>query len=295
MGMSYRFKQRSLTAALLLLSAGLAVTAQAAPVVFKDAPSAAETAIINMEFGSFISDHPGIDVKTSEVDLQGKGVASLIVKFQSDLTCTADGRCETAVLFFDRKKWSTVFEHAVKDIALAPSANLAGSNNMASFVVDGGIRWVWSGYTTYLPDINSLGTPFPKDKPASLNIGKLAASAISQLPDLSVLFQKGASITFTSSEVNLGAAQAVMVRAYSPGDCSNTEGCPHVLLAQTKTGVQLVWSGQTPGEGAVLATSTNGYRDIALASLSGYKILKFDGQVYKVSETSYPSKFTPAP
>lgn len=292
------FRRVGLAASFVLSAAAMpAMAADVTPISMSASASAPELAIVNTIFGGFVSAHPGIVVKTAEVDLQGKGVASIVVRFESTLTCTLSNSCETAVLFYDQGSWRTVFEHSTHTLSLAPPAHDVGTDNMKSLVIDNHESWIWTGLNQYLPDVTSLGTPFPKPVAAAEQIGAAAYDALAATPKMAALLPQNSTITYTQSKLDLGSGSGefYFVRAYAPGYCSDDLGCPHVILMAVKNGYAKLWTGLADGPGAVLPSQTNGLADIALVTRQGYDLLQFDGRSYQLKQTSYPSAVTPAP
>lgn len=268
-------------------------SSRAAPVNLRGDPSAPELAVVKSVYGPFLKAHPEIKLETAQMDLQGKNVASVFVRFVSKGTCS-DDRCETSVLFYSHGSWRSVLQHTAASISIAPAAALPGADGMSSLVLDG-VRWIWTGLDHYIPDISSLGDTFGRSRVASRAASEAALAAMKADPGIAPTLDPRIS-DFRATTLDLGSgAPALLVRAYAPGMCSNVSGCPHALVIQSGNAYKVLWTGLIPGVGAVLGTSTNGLKDIAFGEYRGYGVYSFDGTAYRLTMTSYPSPTTPSP
>lgn len=262
-------------------------------IQFNKTPSEKEIEIVNSLYGDFLKTNRNIKIETSLIDLQGNGVGSLFVKFVSNETC-ADTRCDVVILSYRQGKWVSIFEHSANNIIILPPDNNFPNENMKSIMIEG-VEWVWSGFDHYLPNIKSMGQPFPQKERASVNIASQAQMALKNslinLPEPPVFFKR---------EINLNTSDMIAtpffwVTAQGKGLCGISIGCPHVILMGTSKGLVPIWRGFSPGFGVILSSIHNGLKDVAIGVKDGYEVLAYDGQTYQVIETSFPSKITPAP
>jgi hypothetical protein len=281
-------------AAAICALAAVPGAAAAAEVAFAEAPSSGEAKVVASIYSGFVAAHPGMRVQTATFDLQGLGTASIAARFVSDATCGKDGRCETVVLFFSsqEKAWRGVFEHMVGKMTIEPPDSNPAAGNMATISADG-VRWIWSGFDHYMPDLASLGTPF--GKPGAASAGVASAASIAVAPML-----YGLPVTYSDTQLDLEASSpaplpAHFVSATGGGVCGNAVGCPYALLVRSPGGLKSVWSGMAFGPGAIMASSSHGLRDVAIGTSKGYAVYRFDGAQYQEIETSFPSPLTPAP
>ncbi len=286
-----RKKALALVIGALLAHAG---AASASEVQFADAPGSGEARVVASIYGGFVAAHPGMRVQTATFDLQGLGTASIAARFVSEATCAKDGRCETVVLFFSAqaKAWRGVFEHMVGRMSVEPPDANPAAGNMATLSADG-VRWIWSGFDHYMPDLRSLGIAFGKPAAAAPDVAAAAQAAVAPM-----LY--GLPATYSDVQLDLDASSpaplaAHFVSASGGGVCGNAVGCPYALLVRSAGGLKSAWSGMAFGPGAVMASTSNGMRDIALGTSKGYAVYRFDGTQYRETETSFPSPLTPAP
>ncbi len=270
-----------------------ASVARAENIVFKPTQDKRELSVVNDVFGQFLKSHPDIRIETALVDLQNNKVASMAIRFNSPETCSGT-ECDTVVLAYRQKAWQVVFEHSASSLSTESPAEQYPSEGMKTLVVDGYVRWVWSGFDHYLPDISSLGTRFPQPTLANPMVRKNAMAALGEL----INGYAQAEIMKTDIAVDSSAPIAdsfYFVSAYAHGLCGNFVGCPHAIMMPVVGGFKTLWSGFAIGPGAVMSSSHHGLKDIALGTRSGYLVLQFDGTRYQPVETSYPSLITPAP
>ena len=181
-------KSKLFNHAILCLCATLATAysarAQAQDIVFDSAPTADEHRVLDPVYGKFLKANPGISLHVAQASLQKGGPKSVFVRFVGAQTCGDGDRCETAVLRYDGASWHSVFEHSAHTISLAAPATLPGSAGMASLVIDGGERWIWTGMDHYLPDISSIGQLFPASTTADNDVARSAQAAMLANPDI---------------------------------------------------------------------------------------------------------------
>ena len=266
--------------------------ARAADLVLQSAPGAQERAVVDSIYGAFEKSAPNMVVQTGMVDLEGRGVASVVARFVSKGTCASDGiHCETVVLRYGPSGWQPVFTHTAATLG---TDTASAAHGMTGLVVDGAERWVWGGYGGYLPDVSSMGQVFPTPVAADSYAAQAAQAAVAADKDMSV-FLRAPVTAARQISLSLGGVQAAMVDLYGPGDCVAALGCPNALMVHQSAGWTPLWTGFATAVGAVLPSVHNGLHDVALEGASGYAVLAFDGARYRLLRTSYPSSTTPAP
>lgn len=252
-------------------------------------PAAPETRVVASVYADFIKQNPGMRIETAMVDLEGKGVASVAAKFVSPATCAGD-RCSMVVLNYGTSGWRPIFEHTGRSLAVGPTVPGYGT---ATLIQDGGVRWTWTGLYQYMPDLASVGTVFRDQSQAPADVAQAARTAMGAM-----LPASGPTPEFRQVALDVAVSSPIpanWVRGYAAGACGNTVGCPHALLTRSGSSYRTLWSGMAFGPGAVMPSSSNGMRDVALGTPTGYLVLRFDGQRYVASATSYPSSVTPSP
>lgn len=272
-------------------AAPVAAAAAPAPVVFSKDVGPDMAAIIKAVYGDFLKSHPDINVVAASSSTPD---SLFFLKFISKETCYDASACDTVALRKTQASWRIVFEHSTRELSLQPPAANYFSENMPTLVVDGRIRWVWSGLDHYLPEISSLGVPFAKAVPAA----RESAAAMSKI--LNETFHAGTGGDYKQAELSLGEGDAAVlpfywVGVYRGGLCSNDIGCPYAILYPRAGGLSVLWRGYAMGGGVIMDSVNDGMHDIALGTKWGYQILRYDGKKYNTVETSYPSSVTPVP
>jgi hypothetical protein len=273
------------------LALGPAVAQTPASLVFGKDAKPDEKAVVKAVYGDFLKAHPDVQVLTGA----GNIPAGLIfIKFVSKETCYDASACDTVALRKTSSSWKVVFEHSTRSLSLTKPDAAYFSEGMPTLIVDGRVRWVWSGLDHYLPEVSSLGKSFPRSAPASPDVVSAMAKIVEKT------FHSNLKNAYRQSPLSLGEGGSSVVPfywvgTYRTGLCSNDVGCPYAILYPRAGGLGVLWSGFSMGQGAVMETENQGMHDIALGTKWGYEILRYDGKKYQVVETSYPSSITPVP
>jgi hypothetical protein len=269
--------------ALMGLSWAPGVALAQSAVALQANPAAQERPIVDALYGPFMRAHPGMAVQTGLVDLQGKGVASVMARFVSKDTCASDDECETVLLAYGGGRWNTVFEHAAKTVAVVPAS---GTD---ALLVDGSSRWTWNSYGYYMPDLPAGGQPFPAPTSAPAALAQAAGAAVSADPAMAPFVRMQVTSARQTALALAGAQSTVLVSLYGPGDCVSDLGCPNALMVRQGDGWKPVWTGFASGSGLVLSEGHNGFHDFVLDGASGYRVMAFDGLHYHETLSSYHS------
>lgn len=261
-------------------------------IVFSDKPDKTLTGVVNSVYGDFLRAHKNIKIMTAKA---GTMDGAFFVRFVSNETCYDDKTCDTVELKQSSDgSWKSVFEHSTRNLSLIGPDMKYFSENMPTLIVDKRVKWVWAGFNHYLPLVSSLGKSFSPVVPANKDLVATMNDVLDKRFHLGVATEYRET-PMSLGDGDLGAVPFYFVTAYKTGLCSNDVGCPHAIIYPKAGGMGVLWAGFATGIGVIMETENKGMHDIALGNKWGYEILRYNGKIYEVVETSYPSSVTPMP
>jgi len=273
-------------------------TPTASLISFHDARKSREWKIIDSDlYHSFISKHPDINIYSSVVDLDGKGVGSIFIQFRSRGTCNSDG-CVTTVVHYNQqlKSWTEILNHRTRDIWIGgPSPTSSGANMKEIFTSDK-LMWRWIGEKTYYPEIRSLGKLWPD---SSESYGDRRKVALDHMPEEIPLNYRNNPQNYIIDEIPLNlngiGGQYILIYNYMP-ICSKA-GCPFIIVSGANENYQVKGHGVFNSLGVTMPNSTNGpvYAPFAVQVNNGIAYYRYNNSKYELYKTTYPSNVTRTP
>lgn len=248
-------------------------------------------------FSTYLAKHKNVQVDTARLILapaQSKTTPALLVRFASPQTCR-NNACMTTILMPENGNWKVVLEKHAKEIRIQKKV---GPNGLYNLDIDGEV-WEWTGGPTFYPKVSSLGEDFDATKTKAPNRIARAMEKILTSPEWLKIHHYSHNDNFNFNGTRIfpnNNASVWFVYAYAGGECS-LSGCPSAVILDAPSGQKPLWVGLSDGSGSVSKSSLkqNGWSDILIIRRLGFDTLSYNGQYYKLSGTSYPSKITPAP
>jgi hypothetical protein len=281
-----------LTTSMLLSLLVLPIHAWATEIKMTESQDSKPVHIVMDKYSNFLQSHKDIKIKAGLVDLNGDGVAEIVARFVSPETCT-NLECHTVVLMYRNNGWQVLFDHMTNRLDTGPVSSGPSAQNMASLIVNGKEKWEWTGGPLYEPDMATLGELITPTDTTPTDISSVMANYLS-VPVNTHMNSETLPAGGTAGDIIIGTADFNASNNVYPLLCGQV-GCQHVILAKYGTGYRLIGTPIFSGATVLLNTKTKGVRDLALGDSMGYSIWRWDGSVYKASETSYPSPLTPSP
>lgn len=248
--------------------------AVAAPILLRADPAAPDHKLVAGLYESFLKANPQAVLETAVVDLDGRGVGSIITRFRDKTTCAGDV-CHITILQFANNRWREVFGRSSAAIETIPSPTGATKD----IRLDGGEVWRWSS-ARYLPDLSSIGTI-------------VEPTTVATAPVVAASFGKVEGRGLFQADLEVGAKVVLVVGRGIP--YCGPSLCQSQIVMQDRGAWRRVGTPYTAAGVAVLASRTKGLADLAFPSVQGYTVWRWDGHAYVASQTSFVSVLTPAP
>jgi len=260
---------------------------RAAPIALSVSETTDARRLADTLYGPEIAKLRGATVQTGVTDVQGDGVAELVVRITSTATC-GDNGCATALSMHRDGRWVEVFRTDARQVALAETR----SGGVRDLVVNGSEVWRWDG-GAYALDFDTFADTLAfadeRDGPASRAARRDAARAFE---DAAALDDK-ITVQVAEGDINGDGVKEKFVRLESAALCGALVGCPLLVYGSLDSGPILRTSSL---ERVFLTKETwNGSRLIGLTNRQGYELRGLRNQRFEVVRTSYPSAVTPNP
>lgn len=250
-----------------------------------------EGGIINQLYAPFLSRHPSIKMSTAVVDLGGKNVGSIFIKFDGDHLCDVRG-CLITMLKYDGGQWREEFSQHSNGIFISDNPNTSSLGNK-SFYTSNGLLWKWTPEDNgkYYPEIRSVGKPWGVVGYATYKQDQLAKELHPEY------FYPGSDVKVYRAPVVLDGLTQSNLLVYQGMSVCGSGGCPFVLVDGDETGgykakaqgIFDTYGVTLPNEGE------SGMRDFAVQSTGGLEFYHYEHGKYLPYMTTFPSKVTEAP
>lgn len=263
-------------------------TESATKVSFHDSKASREWKIINELYHPFLTAHSDVKVESSVIDLDGKGVGSIFIKFVSPGTCRING-CLTNVVRWNttKKNWEEVWSYRTDTMWVGGPSPTSFGQNMKEIYSDDGLMWRWIGKSPYYPEIRSLGkTLWPQTVQASPSRQKFAFDNV-----FSKLHNDKADITkIAEIPVNLtGIGTQYVLVDESIAVCGDV-GCPFIVVdGNDHSGYRIKASGTFNSLGITMPNTTNGpeYAPFAVQVGNGIEYYAYNKNQYKAVKNTW--------
>ena len=258
----------------------------AGEILLAPAPGTPEDGIARTVFAGFLAANPTAVLRVVRADVDGDGVAEVVVRLVSSSTCAGD-RCSTYVLSMDRTngRWEPVFERRTSSLRLGRMPD--GAN---ALVTDLNEIWMRKPNGDWVATLRGMGTEVWVVDPATP--AQLAA-ARAALPRTEV--EGSSDATSAAANIDVTPGLRLTVVKLGGAQCGPVVGCPAVILIPERNGLRPVYRGHVLEMLSVLRETTRDMPDIGLQDSTGYRVLKWNGTAYELSRTSYVSAVTRTP
>lgn len=268
----------SIRAALPVLPALLAAQAALAapePIALKDDRTARERPTAEVLMSREIGAAVGARVETAMVDVDGNGVAEVVVRITHASTCDRSRLyCRTAVFRHDGREWRRVLDVPAQSLSLG-DANARGERSLV--VDDDEVRSLQSG--SYRVDAKASGAT--RVRFAAATGAKAREIAALWGPGAVRLLDAKADLQVLAGTADLdGRNGAQPVYRLEGGAACGLVGCPirGVVRRDGREGVVL--EGFATGDVWVMGSGRDGVRAMVLESAGGSVAYAFDGRRY---------------
>lgn len=243
-------------------------------------------------YARFLSAHVDTRVQTGVVLLGPTATGSVVVRFESHLTCNRDG-CLTTVLKYNgaQRRWKEVFSHHTQSLMTGGLSPMKTGQGNKELITSDGLAWRWTSLGHYIPVPSSIGTPFPKFHSATELEVK---TVLKGYPDLRP--QEKERYAFKVSEPVLNGSTPDYFVVVEAGSLCGQSGCPFVLMAGAPSrGFNIETRGIFAQDAVILPRKHDGRNDIAVQMGDDLAYYSYDKQAYHIIKTTFPSKATPVP
>lgn len=270
------------------------------PINFHDSRESREWNIIDGKlYHNFITGHPDVQVVSDVIDLDGKGVGSIITQFRSPSTCNTDG-CVTTVVSYNpkTKTWKEILNHRTNSMWIGgPSPTTSGAN-MKQFVTSDGLLWRWIGKDTYYADLRSVSKLWPDNSTPTYGARKrFVEKNLKKFSEYIDSKTSNGDIFETPITLNGIGGQYLMV--YNQMSiCSAVLGCPFMIIqGDSNNNYKIIANGTYSGLGGTITSDAgkDNYNPIVVQFGNSLDFYKYDGNYYQLYKTTYPSKVTRTP
>ena len=254
------------------------VKAVYAPVTFHDM-TPEEGRVLNPLFSNYVSANAGMKMSTALIDLEGRGVASMAVRFVSPSTCSGTN-CYSSVLRFRNNKWEISMNRILDKMEVETAASRKARNADAeSMLIRVNGREVWQPFPDGSYHATSWGTARPL---ADMKSADLKAAALAGKSNITV---PGKPEDWYSDFIN----GMLVLRAKL---CSEAEGCKVVVMVagQPATPWRIVLETTASGGRVAVVDETRDYmKDILVDTALGYDTWRWNSTTlkYAKAESSY--------
>lgn len=272
---------------------GLVGSSQAAELGGHSQSEPKERLIVEKTYANFFRAHPDTLFTAKVVPLDDTKIGSIVVNFQSPLTCNSDG-CLTNILHWN-KGWKEVFSQHLKALNFEGYSTVQGHNYRR--VVARGLTWLYTPRDGYQPDITSVkGAHPPKPVLASNALVQAVISSSPTLKDHPTNNERGA---FHDYQLTLNGLTPTHIVSFDFNQDCGEGGCSFEILTGTDaTGYKVILPyGRYMNFGAfvVQPQTTNNWNDLVVLNGPGLDFYHNINGTYVPYRTTYASPVTRAP
>ena len=268
-------------------------------VSFHQEAGSRESHVVEKLYAPYLSKHSNTNLETAVVDLDGKGIGSIFVRFVSNQTCVDVNRCLTTIVRYNTatKGWDEIWSKHTRDVwigAISPGSIGAGMREIYS---DDGLMYKWFGPHQYVPDIRSVGPLWDSPVGASPIRVKYAMTnpPLDDTGDLS----KAKDVTIQQIPVKLGPVGIQWILIYNSITFCGQVGCPFIVIDGTDNGgYKTIGGGSYAGAGAMVnapGASDQPFAPFAVQEYNGIEYYSYQNGRYAPYKTTYLSAVTRSP